>query len=231
MKKSTHQIKILPNGPYQVSAGVVLNQAHIVVDEKQISTSWKKGKVYKAAEEPYHLCRCGRSGKTPYCDGTHEKIEFSGTETADNLPYEKAAEFIPGKVMDLLDQERLCAYARFCDRAGRIWNIVENGADQAAIDVAVQESWDCPAGRLTVVDKQGNKIEPELEPEISLIQDAVENCKGPLWVKGGICVEGADGTLYEQRNRVTLCRCGESVNKPFCDGTHVQCLHMQELDK
>jgi CDGSH-type Zn-finger protein len=32
---------------------------------------------------------------------------------------------------------------------------------------------------------------------------------------------GGDGFEYEIRNRVTLCRCGASQNKPFCDGTHV----------
>lgn len=30
----------------------------------------------------------------------------------------------------------------------------------------------------------------------------------------------ADGFRYEVRNRVILCRCGASRNKPFCDGTH-----------
>ena len=30
-----------------------------------------------------------------------------------------------------------------------------------------------------------------------------------------------DGEEYEVRNRVTLCRCGRSQNKPFCDGRHV----------
>jgi CDGSH-type Zn-finger protein len=39
-----------------------------------------------------------------------------------------------------------------------------------------------------------------------------------LWVRGGIRVEAADGTSYEVRNRVTLCRCGASQNKEFCDG-------------
>jgi CDGSH-type Zn-finger protein len=43
---------------------------------------------------------------------------------------------------------------------------------------------------------------------------------GPLWVRGGVSVEAADGFEYEVRNRVTLCRCGQSNNKPFCDGSH-----------
>ncbi|MHB8164175.1 MAG: CDGSH iron-sulfur domain-containing protein [Methanoregula sp.] len=32
----------------------------------------------------------------------------------------------------------------------------------------------------------------------------------------------ADGKPYTVRNRVTLCRCGKSGNKPFCDGSHVE---------
>jgi len=34
-------------------------------------------------------------------------------------------------------------------------------------------------------------------------------------------VESSDGTVYESRNRATLCRCGKSLNKPYCDGTHI----------
>jgi CDGSH-type Zn-finger protein len=33
-------------------------------------------------------------------------------------------------------------------------------------------------------------------------------------------VVSEDGTPYEVRNRQTVCRCGQSRNKPFCDGSH-----------
>ncbi len=33
-------------------------------------------------------------------------------------------------------------------------------------------------------------------------------------------IESVDGTPYEIRNRVTLCRSGVSINKPFCNGSH-----------
>jgi CDGSH-type Zn-finger protein len=39
-------------------------------------------------------------------------------------------------------------------------------------------------------------------------------------VTGSVEVVGADGRPYERRERVTLCRCGASRNKPFCDGSH-----------
>ncbi|UCF09264.1 MAG: CDGSH iron-sulfur domain-containing protein, partial [Thermoplasmata archaeon] len=44
---------------------------------------------------------------------------------------------------------------------------------------------------------------------------------GPIWVRGRIPIESADGHIYEIRNRVTLCRCGWSSNKPFCDSSHL----------
>jgi CDGSH-type Zn-finger protein len=62
--------------------------------------------------------------------------------------------------------------------------------------------------------------EPDLRPSIGLVEDPAAGVSGPLWVKGGISIVSADGVEYEARNRVTLCRCGASQNKPFCDGTH-----------
>ena len=43
---------------------------------------------------------------------------------------------------------------------------------------------------------------------------------GPYRVSGGVAVVAADGTSYEAPNRQTLCRCGGSPNKPFCNSTH-----------
>src|SRR5690349_19609390 len=67
----------------------------------------------------------------------------------------------------------------------------------------------------------GEAIEPSREPAIGVVEDPVLGVSGPLWVSGGIQIEsGSDGYVYESRARMTLCRCGNSQNKPFCDGTH-----------
>jgi hypothetical protein len=82
----------------------------------------------------------------------------------------------------------------------------------------------CPSGRLVAVDKAtGEDIEPQLEQSISIITDAENADYGSVaavFVKGGIEVEDENGEPYEVRNRVTLCRCGKSKNKPFCDSSH-----------
>jgi CDGSH-type Zn-finger protein len=63
-------------------------------------------------------------------------------------------------------------------------------------------------------------VEESLPVSIGVVEDPAEDCAGPLWLRGGIAVIAANGFAYEVRNRVTLCRCGASRNKPFCDGSH-----------
>ncbi|MDI6880757.1 MAG: CDGSH iron-sulfur domain-containing protein [Desulfitobacteriaceae bacterium] len=90
------------------------------------------------------------------------------------------------------------------------------------IKIMKDGAWDCPAGRLIPWDKKtGQSIEPKLEPSLGIIEDPPEKVSGPIWVKGGISLESSDGSQYEVRNQVTLCRCGKSRNKLFCDATHV----------
>ena len=72
-----------------------------------------------------------------------------------------------------------------------------------------------------IIDKQtGKVVEPKLAKSIVLIEDPAMGVSGPVWVRGGVPVESADGKTYHVRNRLTLCRCGKSKNKPFCDSSH-----------
>jgi CDGSH-type Zn-finger protein len=63
-------------------------------------------------------------------------------------------------------------------------------------------------------------IEHPLAPAIGVVEDPALGCSGPLYVQGGIPIHSSDGKRYEVRNRVALCRCGVSANKPFCNGSH-----------
>jgi len=183
---------------------------------------WKKGEKFPA-QETYGLCRCGCSSRKPYCDGSHITAKFDGSETAKNKPYMEQAETTRGPDLDLTDAESFCAVARFCHRAGDAWTLTENSNDPEKKAIAIQEACDCPSGRIVAWEKLANQpIEPGFEPSVSVVEDPGKGASGPLWVKGGVPVESADGMEYEGRNRVTLCRCGKSGNKPFCDGTHVK---------
>jgi CDGSH-type Zn-finger protein len=217
--KDSMKIVVSENGPYIVTGSVPLSIQTISPDKSGFSWDWVEGKKF-AAEKTYKLCRCGRSSNKPFCDGTHAKIGFNGKETASRVPYARQAEFFEGASLILSDAENLCAFARFCDPGGKIWSVIEE-KDPKARELAIREANHCPAGRLVVYDEKTQKpIEHPLEPSIGIVEDPALGCSGPLWVRGGITVESQDGVRYEKRNRVTLCRCGVSVNKPFCNGSH-----------
>jgi CDGSH-type Zn-finger protein len=215
-----YKIKVTRNGPYIVSGEIPLAEQHILVDEDDQCHGWKEGKKYPL-QETYALCRCGHSSNKPFCDGTHMKIGFNGTETASRASYLEQAEEIDGPDLKLTDAQELCASARFCHRAGGTWKLTEESDNPEARKTAIEEACDCPSGRLVTWDRDGKAIEPEFEPSIGLVRDTQAARMGPIWVRGGIPVESADAKTYEVRNRVTLCRCGKSANKPFCDGSHL----------
>ncbi|MDL2220350.1 CDGSH iron-sulfur domain-containing protein [Eubacteriales bacterium OttesenSCG-928-N14] len=226
------QIKVLPNGPYEVTGNPPISQAIIATGANGESLGWQDGKSYPYdTTEPVHLCRCGHSKNKPFCDGTHTHNHFDGTETAGNIPYEQAAKRYEGQAVDLLDREQWCASARFCDVGDGVWQMAMESADPESKRHAIEEACNCPSGRLTIVEKDGTHIEPQLEQSIGLVEDVAADRKGPLWVRGGIEIQSADGQPYEVRNRVTLCRCGESSNLPFCDTSHMACPHMKGLDE
>jgi CDGSH-type Zn-finger protein len=213
------KIRTSKNGPYLVSGGIPLEKQIIGIDAAGYSYEWREGKKY-ASKDNYALCRCGQSKNKPFCDGTHITFNFDGTETASRESYLDQAERINGPALGLTDAQELCAAARFCDRAGGIWKLTQQSTDSEAKRIAIEEAGNCPSGRLVVWDKKGRTIEPKFERSIGLVEDPQEGMRGPIWVRGGIPVESADGSTYEIRNRVALCRCGNSSNKPFCDGSH-----------
>ena len=218
----TKRIRVRQNGPYTVSGSIPLIKMEIRNDSEGYSSTWHKVMTYPLQEQ-FALCRCGHSKNKPFCDSTHAKINFDGTETADNNLYLDRAETITGPALLLTDVENMCVHARFCMRAGGIWNLTRQSGNNEARDIAIEEAGNCPSGRLVVWDKKTGKArEPEFKKSIVVIESSPRLEHGPLWVRGGIPVESSEGHVCEIRNRVTLCRCGKSYNKPFCDGSHVE---------
>ena len=214
------RIKVSKNGPYLVSGGVPVMRQTIIADSEGTALQWREEAKFPL-QEKCGLCRCGQSKNKPYCDGTHARIGFVGTETADNEPYLDKPKVFEGPGVTLTDIEEICASARFCHRAGGIWNIIKDCDDPKIKQIVIEESCDCPSGRLIIHDKKTSKtIEPIFEKSIVAVEDPQVGVSGPLWVRGCIPVESADGKTYQVRNRVTLCRCGKSQNKPFCDSSH-----------
>jgi CDGSH-type Zn-finger protein len=213
-------VKIAQNGPYLVYGQIPLAIETIGANAEGDSLSWERGRSVTTGAS-YALCRCGQSATKPFCDGTHARIGFDGTEVASREGFARETEVTSGPAMVLYDNRPLCAYARFCDNAGTIWKLIHKTDDGEVRTIVRFEASSCPSGRLVVRDIEADEVlEPQLEPSIALIEDPSKGCSGPIWLRGSIRVTSADGFEYERRNRVTLCRCGASQNKPFCDGMH-----------
>jgi CDGSH-type Zn-finger protein len=223
---SQTKITVSKDGPYRIQGGIALNRKEVVYSEFDESLTWRKVKAIQTPPS-YALCRCGESNNKPFCDGSHTRIGFDGTEQADTrltVERQKVIEGanIEGTNIRVKSDLSLCAHARFCfNRFGNLNQMMPSANDVRIRNQVITMVERCPSGALTYeieVDNDTSNdyriVEPDLPTAIAVITD------GPLWVTGDIRIERADGQPMEIRNRVTLCRCGHSKNKPFCDGTH-----------
>ena len=210
------RIRVLTNGPYVVRGGVPIARTAQVETEYGEPIDWEPLDPLEP-EDParYQLCRCGQSETKPFCDDMHEE-GFDGTETADHGPRAARVLTFEGDGVVMTDDRSLCTQAGYCgDRFTNVWRMIAETSDPAVRERLQHMVSLCPSGRIDWArDADSPPVEPPFEPGVAVVRD------GPLWVRGRIAVTGADGERYEVRNRVALCRCGHSENKPFCDGSH-----------
>jgi CDGSH-type Zn-finger protein len=207
-------IKVTENGPYQVQ-GAPLVRMLPVYNEHGDGLRWERGPDIEH-EQAYELCRCGASKNKPFCDGSEKEIGFDGTEVADRRPTAERRRVFSEAPISLTDDRKLCAHQAFCERFPRnAWSIARGEQGPEDQDLLIYMVRRCPSGRLQYrMATDAEPYEEDLPKEVAVVND------GPLWIRGGIPVESADGFSYEVRNRQALCRCGQSKNKPFCDGSH-----------
>jgi CDGSH-type Zn-finger protein/uncharacterized Fe-S cluster protein YjdI len=125
-------------------------------------------------------------------------------------------ETIAGKLATIEFDGQLCVHARRCVLSQpTVFKANVEGAwidpDAASAEALEYVALNCPSGAIRVSRHDGGP--DETSPKVNTIS-VREN--GPLAISAEIVLAGAPiGT------RATLCRCGESKNKPYCDGSHV----------
>jgi CDGSH-type Zn-finger protein len=214
------RVVVLPDGPYVVSGGVPLRRKSKIVSAENNALTWKTGDTL-ATERTYALCRCGHSSAKPFCDGTHAWIGFDGTETADIRPYEELQHVHDGVGISAQRVGELCIHAAFCiARTGPIAAMLAGTGDSDVRSDIMGRIDHCPSGSYSyALHRGGDSIEPDLPVAVSVLEEE-NGLASALWVTGAVPVVRADGRPLQTRNRMTLCRCGHSANKPLCDGTH-----------
>ena len=217
------KIIVQVNGPYVVHGGVPLVRKSQVVSEHGEPLTWSKTEELET-RTTYVLCRCGQSSHKPFCDSTHKRIPFDGTETADTNASEERRVALEGTGIIVRRDHSLCIGSGYC--GNRLTNIPKLMPDTVNANARVQVMAmieNCPSGSYTFAMARGEAdMEPDLPKQIAVTTEITSDgpIAGPLWVTGGIPIERADGQPMETRNRVTLCCCGQSKSKPLCDGSH-----------
>lgn len=207
------EITVTENGPYRLSADLPIIPKRMVTTERGEPIAWATDPEIPH-NTPTRLCRCGQSGNKPFCDDSHLRVDFDGTETASNEPFFERSKAHEGTGITVHRVGSLCAHSSFCANAITDWYQLLSDTDDTDVRAEVAAMVEhCPSGTL-VLEIDGEIVEPDLRRAVSPVED------GPLWITGGVTIVRSDGTSAEVRNRVALCRCGASGNKPFCDGTH-----------
>jgi CDGSH-type Zn-finger protein len=204
---SIPKIACLPNGPYYL-----LND----MEAAPVPNLRRASGEPCATVRGVALCRCGRSKNKPFCDGTHGTIGFRDRNTADAGKNKR--ESYVGKRITILDNRALCAHAGYCsDNLKSVFRddsepwIDPDGAEMREIIATIEK---CPSGALSYAIDGVEARAAQRAPMVTVTEN------GPYAVTGGIELIGVEFGEGASTEHYTLCRCGASKNKPFCDGSH-----------
>jgi CDGSH-type Zn-finger protein len=202
-------IRVAPDGPYLAAgAKTVVNHLGEPVQAPPVMA----------------FCRCGESAIKPLCDGSHARIGFTGDKDPGRVPDHR--DTYVGVQVTVLDNRGICAHSGLC--TDRLSTVFHSGSEPfvtasgGRMDEIIRAARDCPSGALSfAIDGREAREEVDQslrEPTITVTKD------GPYRLTGGIplTTDGADVPRNEgsSREHYSLCRCGQSRNKPFCSGMH-----------
>jgi CDGSH-type Zn-finger protein/uncharacterized Fe-S cluster protein YjdI len=124
-------------------------------------------------------------------------------------------ETVDGRALTLMFEARRCIHSRFCVTGAPtvfLANVQGPWLHPDTVDperlVAIAEQ--CPSGAIRYKRKDGRSDEAPPPVNLAVIREA-----GPYAIHAPLLINGAPSGF-----RATLCRCGASKNKPYCDGSH-----------
>jgi CDGSH-type Zn-finger protein len=202
-------IEPIKNGPLKV----------ISLEEKSLENILFYEETSLTLEKNSFLCRCGRTNNQPFCDGTHVKYSFNSQNDLE----EEIIQVYDSKNVTVSFNRSICAGSANCVK--KFPNIYTSESenwihpDMGKLEEIIKSVEDCPSGALSYRLKD-SKEDCHLESckEESLI--IIKN--GPIHVRGPIDIKVEGWSSFANKTKFSLCRCGASQNKPFCDYSHAK---------
>ncbi len=135
--------------------------------------------------------------------------------SATTPPQADPVETVVGKSITIHFEARRCIHSRHCVlEAPTVFKANTPGEwiypDTMAVEALVEVAHRCPSGAIRYTPAAGGQA--ETAPPVNVLR-VREN--GPYAVSASLQIAGADDGF-----RATLCRCGQSQRKPWCDGSH-----------
>ncbi|MDA7847896.1 CDGSH iron-sulfur domain-containing protein [Sulfurospirillum sp.] len=199
-------IKSIENGPLRLSVDTSEDTIkNVLFNSNGKSITIKKNSI---------LCRCGKSKQQPFCDGVHRMCSFSSSNTLE----EEIIQKYDGKEINIIFNRSICAGAGTCVR--NFPKIYKNASedwinpDGDSIDEVKKSVKKCPSGALFYEFKDENSNEKYDGCKITIIKN------GPMNIIGNVDLNVDKWSTNANQQKYSLCRCGASENKPFCDYTH-----------
>ena len=126
-----------------------------------------------------------------------------------------AVEVVKGEKLELSFEARRCIHSRFCvTGAPQVFLANVQGPwihpDAMPVERLVEVAHACPSGAIRYRRLDGALDEVAPPVNLATVREA-----GPYAFRGQLTIDGAAAGF-----RATLCRCGASQNKPYCDGSH-----------
>jgi CDGSH-type Zn-finger protein/ferredoxin len=207
VERQTPKIACLPNGPYYLLTDMTPTSPPHLRRTNGAACPTVRGVA---------LCRCGGSGNKPFCDGTHGVNGFTDQGISDDGRNRRVS--YAGKRITVHDNRGICAHAGVCtDRLESVFRMNQEpwiAPDAASAEEIIEAVKQCPSGALSYSVENVEHRDQERDPMVTVTDD------GPYAVTGGIELIGVAFGEGASKEHYTLCRCGASKNKPFCDGSH-----------
>jgi CDGSH-type Zn-finger protein/uncharacterized Fe-S cluster protein YjdI len=124
-------------------------------------------------------------------------------------------EIATGRAIEIQFQAKRCIHARFCvTGAPTVFLANVKGPwihpDTMPVERLVEVAHNCPSGAIHYTRRDGGPAEAPPPVNLASVREG-----GPYAFRGALAIAGAPSGF-----RATLCRCGASRNKPYCDGSH-----------